>query len=201
MIKKILMILCIPHLLHAIHGGAGILPYAKDIKNGNIYFLLSTDFNRENKLTDFGGDGIHHTNFIEIAAQEGFEETMGVIMSKKQIKRRICRANKQKQYTSITIKNYSYTTYFIDITPYACDKILRDDLIKRLYAKLDYFYKKYKKANKKKYGTFCEKRKFIWLKESAFKNAIQGTYEKYILFEPFQKNVHQLDASFFNALR
>ena len=67
--------------------GAGILPVA--LHNDKLYLLFSREFKKRNgkeDWRDFGGTPENNETSMETAVREGWEESMGFLGSKKDIK-------------------------------------------------------------------------------------------------------------------
>lgn len=209
-----LLALAIPFtaVLHGIHGGAGVLPYAKDQGTGQIYFLLGQDLKRPGVWTDFGGGGKAYSTPEDAAAGIAQEESLGVLSGthmapiemEKQgleaLKSRILAAKNAGRLVKLE-EGFPFTTYFIDITDMAKDSAARTAIIGLLVRNLEkYKAKMIKNAVtplQKKYKGMCEKKVFMWVKRQDLLKAIQdkGSFK---LFAPFKKDLKLLPESFFN---
>lgn len=74
-------------------GGCGIMPVAKAGK-GKVMFLLGREQNfvgwkGSGKYADFGGGIEKNENVIECAAREGYEESMGFLGSREEIREKV----------------------------------------------------------------------------------------------------------------
>lgn len=150
--------------------GAGILPLAKH--KGKLYFLFSRETKDKNYKdsglwSDFGGSSEKGENFFDTAIREGWEESMGIMGSKKDIKYIL------NNHTIGTVEIDGYKTYII--------------LMKYNKKIIDIFensYNKIKKENIEKIGKngLYEKDKIKWIEIKNLKKNIK-------IFRPFYKRI------------
>ena len=118
--------------------GAGILPLAS--YKGKLYFLFSREtkdksYKDSGLWSDFGGSSEKGEGFFDTAVRECWEESMGIMGTKKDIKRIL------NKFTDSTVEINGYKTYIV-IMKY------NKDIIK----KFDDHYKKALKTNKNNIG-------------------------------------------------
>ena len=207
--------------------GAGVLPFVRH-KRG-LYFLFSVDYHRQagkkNKKTgdeytkdqyaDFGGSAEkHHKTFEEIATDEGYEETSGVLSGtwkkpfenkrkgKKYLRKKVEEASEKGWYITLLKGEKTFVTYFIDVTDIVKNDIDRLEILSKLYKATAANLKKFREnrdthgiaTKDNPYAFLCEKRVFMWFSEKQFKKAISGDgpFEIHIPFrENLQKNLRK----------
>ena len=148
--------------------GAGILPLAS--YKGKLYFLFSRetkdiDYKDSGLWSDFGGGSNKGENFFDTAVREGWEESMGIMGTQKDIKYIL------NNYTIDTIEINGYKTYLVMMQ-------YNKDIIKRF----DDSYKKAVKDNRDKIGKdgLYEKDKIKWIGVGDLRKNIK-------MFRPFYK--------------
>jgi len=148
--------------------GGGILPLAS--YKGKLYFL----FSRESKYikykdsglwSDFGGGADKGESFFDTAVREAWEESMGIMGSKKDIKYIL------NNYTIDTIEINGYKTYIVMMK-------YNKEIIKLF----DNYYNNALIKHKDKIGKngLYEKDKIIWIELNELKKNIK-------MFRPFYK--------------
>ena len=148
--------------------GAGILPVA--FHNNKLYLLFSREFEKRNgkeDWRDFGGTPENNETTMETAIREGWEESMGFLGSKKDIKNLI--NNKLVDIVS----NNKYTIYIV-LVPY------NDKLPKKFE---QHFMEMYNKNRSRiaKNGLY-EKDKLKWI-------SLDNLPKKYYMFLPWYKKL------------
>lgn len=143
---------------------AGILPTS--VFNGKRYYLIGREslkikFKESGLYSDFGGGIEKNETKLNAAIREGFEETIGIIGDKKVIRNLI----RNKLYKKVNINNE--VIYVVKIK---YDKNLPNKF-KHKYKTLYSFLKKSPKNIQKKFKSYLEKDKVMWLtKEEMIKN-------------------------------
>jgi hypothetical protein len=150
--------------------GAGILPLAS--YKGKLYFLFSREtkdksYKDSGLWSDFGGSSEKGEGFFDTAVRECWEESMGIMGTKKDIKYIV------NKFTDSTVEINGYKTYIV-IMKY------NKDIIK----KFDNHYKKALKNNINNIGKngFYEKDKIKWIELNDLKKNMKK-------FRPFYKSV------------
>lgn len=151
--------------------GGGILPFI--VKDGNIYFLFSRESMHVNKTEDwrdFGGTPEKNETTKETVIREGWEETMGFLGNKKDIKELI------ENQTVYLTKKGKYTTYVVEL------KMTKKnwDLPKRFRKHYMEMYNK-DKSKIAKHGLY-EKDKLMWLK-------LENLKKKFHIFKPWYREI------------
>jgi hypothetical protein len=151
--------------------GGGILPIV--IKDGNIYFLFSREsmyVNKTEDWRDFGGTPEKKETTKETAIREGWEESMGFLGDKKNIKQLI------ENHTVYVSKKGKYTTFVVDIKMtkkhWELPKKFREHYMKM-------FNKDKSKISEK---GFYEKDKLMWLK-------LENLNKKFKMFKPWYREI------------
>tara|TARA_B100000424_G_scaffold268781_1_gene264262 strand:+ start:1038 stop:1520 length:483 start_codon:yes stop_codon:yes gene_type:complete len=150
--------------------GAGILPLAS--YKGKLYFLFSREsknikYKDSGLWSDFGGGADKGEGFFETAVREGWEESMGIMGTKENIK------NILNNYTVETIEINGYKTYIIMM-----------EYSKEIVNLFDKQYKKALKADRDKIGKngLYEKDKIRWIELNDLTKNIK-------IFRPFYKKI------------
>ena len=131
--------------------GAGILPLAS--YKGKLYFLFSREtkdksYKDSGLWSDFGGSSEKGEGFFDTAVREGWEESMGIMGTKKDIKYIL------NNYTVGTVEIEGYKTYIVSMK-----------YNKKIIKLFENTYNKAKKENNEKIGKngLYEKDKIKWI--------------------------------------
>ena len=128
---------------------AGILPYT--LRNNKIHYLLGRDW-RDEGWSDFGGkvEDKDSNTVKKTAMREFYEETMGSVLSEKQLMNCMGDDGLLKTVKSVTLNGSPYYMYFVYVP---------DEDYKKYFDKIYEFYT-YSKENNAKYMEKCDIRWF-----------------------------------------
>jgi len=142
---------------------------------------------------DFGGSAkSYHNTCQEVAAEEGYEETMGIIppyrkfykdpiANKKEgvalLRGKIKEAAQHAFCVTLQVQDRIFKTYFIDVTEWVKNEADRLKILRKLYTYAGvnlakFIHNKFEhnmQMNNNPHAAYCEKRKFAWLTKSNIK--------------------------------